>query len=97
MLQNPPDIGIDPARHVCKQAFNTPHLNVALVTRGLNDLGWNWEATTSETGLYVGIIGLPDPADEGSIIAWVEGQPFDLLPALLRATAMALESQWARL
>jgi hypothetical protein len=99
MQQNPPDIGLDAARHECKRAIGSQHLSVVLLTNHLHSLGWNWEAQTTDEALYVGIIGLPEPGDlpEHTIIAWANSHQYDLLPPLIRATAMALESKWARL
>ena len=95
-------ISMDAARYLCKQAFKTPHLNLILVTLGLAELGWAWEATGSADGLYVGVLGLPGESDEPErlegrrVLASVDYPKHDLLPPLLQATAMALESNAGR-
>lgn len=99
----PEPIGMDAARYICKQAFKTPHLNLILVTMGLAELGWAWEATGSADGLYVGVLGLPGESDEPDrlegrrVLVSVDYPRHDLLPPLLQATAMALESKESRL
>ena len=97
MSQNPPEIGLEAARYTVRKAFGTEHLNLAVVTLGLARLGWSWEAVGKADGLYVGVAGLPEPEESGTIIAWTHVEQFDLFPALVRATAMAIESKWERL